>query len=143
MITDQQRPNEETTAESGSLAAGASPSRVSTRNQATSLKKRRPVVACRTAARNTARVERNQPTKTPSKQDRVLSLLQRKEGVTIAAIMKVTDWQKHSVHGFLAGVVRKKLGLNLKSDQVGGKRLYRIVAGKPAKHAGTKRARSR
>ncbi len=59
-------------------------------------------------------------------------MLQRKEGTTIAAVMKATGWQKHSVHGFLAGVVRKKLGLNLVSDKVDGKRIYRVVTGKSA-----------
>jgi len=44
--------------------------------------------------------------------------------------MTVTDWQQHSVRGFLAGVIRKKLGLNLVSEQTDTGRVYRIKEGK-------------
>ena len=40
--------------------------------------------------------------------------------------MTATDWQQHSVRGFLAGVIRKKLGLNLVSEQNDKGRVYRI-----------------
>ena len=64
-----------------------------------------------------------------SKQMRVVGLLNRPGGVTIAAIMRCTGWQQHSVRGFLAGVVRRKLGLKLTSDKSDGPRVYRIVSG--------------
>jgi hypothetical protein len=54
-------------------------------------------------------------------------MLQSPACATIAAMMKATGWQQHSVRGFLAGVVRKRLKLKLGSKKVDGARVYRIV----------------
>jgi len=70
-------------------------------------------------------------TKRPdTKHARIIALLRAPAGTTIAAIMTATEWQQHSVRGFLAGVVRKKLGLNLVSEQTDKGRVYRIKDGK-------------
>ena len=65
-----------------------------------------------------------------TKQSSAIELLRSAGGATIDALTKATGWQQHSVRGFLAGVVRKKLGLNLVSEQTDKGRVYRIKDGK-------------
>ena len=66
-----------------------------------------------------------------TKHDRVLSMLRARGGATIAAIARATGWQPHSVRGFFAGVVKKKLKLDLTSEKTSSGRVYRIVESKP------------
>ena len=73
---------------------------------------------------------RAQSTKSPvrsnTKHARIIAMLRAPAGTTIAAIMTATEWQQHSVRGFPAGVVRKKLSLNLVSELTDKGRIYRI-----------------
>lgn len=63
-----------------------------------------------------------------SKQAAVLAMLYGTDGTTIDAIAKTTGWQQHSVRGFLAGVVKRKLGLKVLSTVEGDQRTYRILS---------------
>ena len=56
-------------------------------------------------------------------------MLRSPAGATIDAMMKATGWQQHSVRGFLAGVVRKRLKSKLGSKKVDGRRVYQIAGG--------------
>ena len=82
-----------------------------------------------------SRIAGHHQTRANSKQARVLGLLSRSSGATIATIMHSTGWQPHTVRGFFAAVVRKKLGLRLESEKADGERVYRIVAGKASTDA--------
>ena len=67
--------------------------------------------------------------RSPTKQETVLGMLREPKGTTVAAIVKATGWQQHSVRGFLAGIVKKKLKLKLESEVVGEQRVYSLPKG--------------
>ncbi|WP_394270823.1 DUF3489 domain-containing protein [Qipengyuania sp.] len=63
-------------------------------------------------------------TTTPTKLDQLAKLLARKNGASIAEMMKATGWQQHSVRGALAGALKKR-GLVITSEKIDGTRRYR------------------
>jgi hypothetical protein len=72
-------------------------------------------------------------TPSDSKQSRVILMLRAPAGATLTGMMEATGWQKHSVRGFLAGVVRKRLKLKLTSQKIDGDRVYQIAGASNAK----------
>src|SRR5277367_2252471 len=103
--------------------------------------KARPKAATRSIARKTDKpASRKRPQAASSKPKaasdtkhaRIIAMLRTPAGATVAWMMDATGWQQHSVRGFLAGVVRKKLGLNLVSELTDKGRVYRIKEGKAA-----------
>jgi len=68
----------------------------------------------------------NTTTKKPaSKLDTLEKLLKRKNGASIAEMMKATGWQQHSVRGAIAGAMKKR-GHTIASEKIDGTRRYRI-----------------
>ena len=101
--------------------------------------KSRPKAGIRPAPRKTGKSKIPAPPKAGSRKStarldtkhaRIIAMLRAPAGATITAMIKATEWQPHSVRGFLAGVVRKKLGLNLVAEQTDEGRVYRIREGK-------------
>src|SRR5262245_61583962 len=98
--------------------------------------------APRAAAPSSSRAKRSQvrqkgnrvgPARPGTKQSDAIELLRSPGGATMPALTKATGWQPHSVRGFLAGVVRKRLKLDLESTLVEGVRIYQI----PGEHGAT------
>lgn len=66
---------------------------------------------------------------TDTKQSRLIALMRRPAGATLAELTEATGWQPHSVRGAISGVLRKKYGLNVTlQQQAGGAAAYRIQA---------------
>jgi hypothetical protein len=113
----------------------STPSIAKSRNLKTAASKKRSVKSSATARRVTsAAATAKAPPKSDepkvervTKQERLLRLLSQAEGASIEEMMQATEWQQHSVRGFLAGTVKKKLGFSLTTSKAAGDvRRYRI-----------------
>ena len=63
-----------------------------------------------------------------TKQARLIEMLRRPDGATIAELVKAIRWQAHSVRGAMSGALKKKLGLTIETQKVDGRgRIYRIT----------------
>ena len=61
-----------------------------------------------------------------SKGAKILQLIGRPNGATLAEIVKATNWQKHSIRGFLSTAAKKK-GLKIESTKTeAGDRVYQV-----------------
>ena len=91
------------------------------RNHAEQAKAKRPGKATHAHAKEAVSVRAG------TKTARILTLLKRPGGVTLKSLMKATDWQAHSVRGFLSGTLRKKMGTPVESfESDTGERSYRL-----------------
>jgi hypothetical protein len=89
----------------------------------------RSIVAKSEQAAAKSPLESEEPTgEHTTKQERMLTLLSQPKGASIEEMMQATGWQQHSVRGFLAGTVKRKLGFALTSLKPNdGTRRYRIT----------------
>ena len=126
-------PEKETSKKGASKKAGAPKAKkAAKRGKSTSEK----APAAKPAAKNeakpaTKKAAKGKEAKVPrefSKKAIVLDLLRRPKGATLAEIAKATDWQNHSIRGFISGNLTKKMGLTVESTKNdAGERTYRIA----------------
>lgn len=68
------------------------------------------------------------PVRPGTKLAALVMALRRPQGATSLQLMLATDWQPHTVHGAISGMLRKKLGLNVVlAHNESGERVYRVV----------------
>lgn len=65
-------------------------------------------------------------TRKDTKSSLILKLLGRASGATVKELAAATNWQEHSVRGYLSGALKKKMGLLVTSEVTDGTRHYRV-----------------
>jgi hypothetical protein len=115
-------------AKKGTKAAAKPASKPTAKKETKPASKKESKAASKPAAQKTAKATDGQP-REGSKKAIVLDLLRRKDGATMAEIAKATDWQNHSIRGFISGNLTKKMGLAVESAKnEAGERVYRIAS---------------
>jgi len=73
------------------------------------------------------KTEKAQP-REGTKQAQLIAMLRRPEGADLDEIAEATDWQKHSIRGFISGTLKKKLGLEVTSTKDHqNRRIYKLT----------------
>jgi hypothetical protein len=63
-----------------------------------------------------------------SKTEQAIAMMKRPGGATLKQLTDTLDWQAHTVRGFVAGTLTKKMGLTVASTKpAGGERTYSIA----------------
>ena len=82
------------------------------------------------AAKKAAKPARKKEASAPraeSKGAKIIDMIGRAKGATLAEIMKATDWQAHSVRGFIS-IAAKKHSINIESSKNdAGDRVYKVA----------------
>ena len=89
-----------------------------------------PVAPKKAKARKGATAKDTPPTtREGSKKSIVLELIRRPDGASLKEIADATQWQAHSIRGFISGSLGKKMGLAVESfKRADGERAYRTAA---------------
>ena len=120
----------------GASKKGGAPKAKKAAKEAKTTGKKAPKAAAKPAAKKEAKTASKKAAKTKdaavprefSKKSIVLDLLRRPKGATLAEIAKATDWQNHSIRGFISGTLTKRMGLTVESTKnEAGERTYRIA----------------
>ena len=79
------------------------------------------------AAAETKPAHKERKPRDGTKQALLIEMLRAEGGATIEEIVATTGWQSHTVRGAIAGALKKKLGLDVRSEKIAGRgRVYQI-----------------
>jgi hypothetical protein len=125
---------EKATSKKGASKNGGAPKAKKAAKEAKSTSKKAPAAKlaakkeAKPASKKAAKVNEAKVPREFSKKAIVLDLLRRPKGATMAEIAKATDWQNHSIRGFISGNLTKKMGLSVESTKnEAGDRVYRVA----------------